>query len=561
MSRSPNPDLIFSDILIQRARRVARTYVLDGYHGRDFQLDRVTLFVTHRCNLRCRYCNGPHLSKAYSPAERRALLGAEITLEGFNRWLDDWSRHGLAHLHLTGGEATLHPDLPEFVRLAAARGILVSLTSNGAAAPGLYQRLVESGLTELRLSLDLASVAGIDGIVGVAGAGERILENIRDLVAWKTRTRSLCFLILNTCVGAFNLGALPETIESLIALGPDDIKLLVIAEDDDFVCSHSSGRTRRELLAYTHRRRPDYELLKLKLGELSRPDARGLNDYVAQSEIRQCFIPLSERTLDAGHIYPCSIYLRCRGTPLGSARAGFAEEQTLINAFVEEHDCRKDPICLHNCTRCCREYNLAVNRALYRSLDGTTVIDHGVHEIDAIPADEIERAVEEDRRIREAPPVEDVHPFMIVKPLGHCHREPIRAYLAEMGFPVLGEEELPSWQSLSLLLYLKGKTGERAAFRIARNKAYGRFEPDAPALLLHLSATATENELFRIKYELRGLYGEEFGTFRYRGETHLLKATCVHVPNFEDLPFELRVIRHFRNRADPIGVVGLAEMP
>jgi MoaA/NifB/PqqE/SkfB family radical SAM enzyme len=259
VARSPNPDLIFSDILTERARRVARTYEQDGYSGKDFQLDRVTLFLTHRCNLKCSYCNGPHIHSSWGKDERLTLLRAETDVEKFSGWLKDWSRHGLKHIHLTGGEATLRPNLVELVSMAASRGILVSLTSNGAARPGLYQRLVEAGLSELRISLDMAQNSEIDRVVGVAGAAERILENVRQFVEWKSRTRASCFLILNTCVGMFNLHKLREILDGLIELEPDDIKLLVIAEDADFVCSHSSGRKLSELLAFTHRRRPDYD--------------------------------------------------------------------------------------------------------------------------------------------------------------------------------------------------------------------------------------------------------------------------------------------------------------
>jgi hypothetical protein len=168
--------------------------------------------------------------------------------------------------------------------------------------------------------------------------------------------------------------------------------------------------------------------------------------------------------------------------------------------------------------------------------------------IDEISDREVKVAIGECREIRNAPPVESANPFLIIKPLGYRSRDAIRVYLAEMGYPVLAEAELSFWPRLSLFLYMKDKTGLKAAFRIARNRAYEYFEPSSPALLLLLPATAAENELFRIKYELRGLYGEEYGAFRYQGETHLMKATCVHVPNFEDLPYEHRVVRHFLQR-------------
>ncbi len=124
MARSKNPDLIFEDLLQERAKRVAGVYMQadpkaaffdfkrtpffrqNQTEPLDLELDRVTLFVTHKCNLLCRYCNGPHMNKTISPDQRREMLNAEISIEQYEKLLEEWAAHGLKHIHFTGGEPT-----------------------------------------------------------------------------------------------------------------------------------------------------------------------------------------------------------------------------------------------------------------------------------------------------------------------------------------------------------------------------------------------------------------------------------------------------------------------
>lgn len=93
--------------------------------------------ITSHCNLRCRYCPSPKLDKPTAEGG----FGREktdITMETFMRALE-WATHFEARgtqgeLALTGiGEALLHPQFVEFVRLA--RGALprnrITFSTNG----------------------------------------------------------------------------------------------------------------------------------------------------------------------------------------------------------------------------------------------------------------------------------------------------------------------------------------------------------------------------------------------------------------------------------------------
>jgi len=61
-------------------------------------------------------------------------------------------RVGVSELHLTGGEPTLHPELPEIIALARGAGMNVKMTSNGEN-PRAFERCAEAGLNRVIFSI------------------------------------------------------------------------------------------------------------------------------------------------------------------------------------------------------------------------------------------------------------------------------------------------------------------------------------------------------------------------------------------------------------------------
>ncbi|MGW5876092.1 radical SAM protein [Nocardiopsis terrae] len=60
---------------------------------------------------------------------------------------------GFTELHLTGGEPTLHPRLPDLVRLAAEQGYRVCMTSNGENGARQIPASAEAGLDRVNFSV------------------------------------------------------------------------------------------------------------------------------------------------------------------------------------------------------------------------------------------------------------------------------------------------------------------------------------------------------------------------------------------------------------------------
>ncbi len=124
------------------------------------------LALTHRCNLRCRFC---HIQE-----ERME----ELDLIGMKRIIDKLDRMGVAVLSISGGgEPLLRRDCIVILDHGAGKGMYTKVTSNGTMPLARYQELLTSKVREIGISLD--GVQGND--LPFSHVGPKILTSIRYL--------------------------------------------------------------------------------------------------------------------------------------------------------------------------------------------------------------------------------------------------------------------------------------------------------------------------------------------------------------------------------------------
>jgi uncharacterized radical SAM superfamily Fe-S cluster-containing enzyme len=105
------------------------------------------LEVTQDCNLACPICF----------AAARPGGGGYLGVDEVARRVKDLRARGGRAVSLSGGEPTLHPELPALIRAARREGVDVTLLSNGLRLgedAGLARRLARTGLTYLYVQLD-----------------------------------------------------------------------------------------------------------------------------------------------------------------------------------------------------------------------------------------------------------------------------------------------------------------------------------------------------------------------------------------------------------------------
>src|SRR3972149_11703432 len=104
------------------------------------------LFLPH-CNFRCRYCHNHPLILHLERHSSISLHHVLSRLDTFRDWI-----HGVC---ITGGEPTLHVDLPLLIREIRQNGFSVKLDTNGSN-PGMLEDLIETGGIDF-VSMDVKS--------------------------------------------------------------------------------------------------------------------------------------------------------------------------------------------------------------------------------------------------------------------------------------------------------------------------------------------------------------------------------------------------------------------
>lgn len=268
--------------------------------------DTLFLFLTERCNLRCRHCHvfgGPDAGISMEPRIARAGLAMACAL-------------GIRHVTLTGGEATTHPAFGEVVALALEGGLRVRLITNG--------KLVLSGRigTDVLRTLEHTwfSLYGSSRQVheSVAGHGapdfDRVIDRVAGMQAMDCSVGLSILLVPGATAGTEAL------LERVCEQGIRSVRMIPLQPDgrarEAFGSDWSGWPAEIKLLA--HRLRDAAAVMPLE--SLTLNDPFDLLDYYGQNRNRSCL--LHKRRLwsvvPSGNVYPCCFTAYDDGNRLGN---------------------------------------------------------------------------------------------------------------------------------------------------------------------------------------------------------------------------------------------------
>lgn len=161
-----------SEPSIAAARRPSQRYFEHVAERRPVaELEPVCLYLetTNRCNLLCTTC--PRTFEDLEPP-------ADMSWELFTAIVDQFPTIARVVLHGVG-EPMMVRDLPRMIRYLKARGTYVLFNTNGTLLTRRKgQELIDSGLDELRVSLDAVETRSF-ALVRGRDMFERILRNVR----------------------------------------------------------------------------------------------------------------------------------------------------------------------------------------------------------------------------------------------------------------------------------------------------------------------------------------------------------------------------------------------
>jgi molybdenum cofactor biosynthesis enzyme MoaA len=292
----------------------------------DSQLMRCELILTDACNFKCPYCRG-----------LKSELQGTKTLEEAKNIVDLWTKDNLKNIRFSGGEPTIWKGIVELVEYTKSKGVeKIAISTNGSADMELYRKLIAAGANDFSISLDACCSAYGDMMTGgVNGAWEKVINNIKEI-------SKLTYVSIGCVVTEDTVGQLKETIEFAASLGVADIRIISSAQYNELLDAAKTV----DLSVYKK-----YPILKYRIENLNNcRNVRGLKN----EDSHKCGLVLDDMAIAGDYHFPCIIYMREGGDPIGKVGPNMRKER---EEWMLTHDTHQDKICKGNCLDVCIDYN------------------------------------------------------------------------------------------------------------------------------------------------------------------------------------------------------------
>lgn len=190
-------------------------------------LHMLYVYVTDQCNCRCRHCWIMPAEEV--PGAPRNYLDCAL----FEQAVIEAKPLGLQTVKWTGGEPTIHPELPRLLEIQREHGVRGVMETNGMEmTAALAATMQECGVGFVSVSLDGPTAELHDFVRGVPGAFERTLRGIRHLVDAGYRPQLIMSLLRQ------NVSSLDALLNLAEELGAGSVKLNVIQPSSRGLAMH-----------------------------------------------------------------------------------------------------------------------------------------------------------------------------------------------------------------------------------------------------------------------------------------------------------------------------------
>ena len=170
--------------------------------------------LTKGCNLRCIHCRAS-ATELSSPDDLSTDTAKEI--------IDQIAEVSNPILVLSGGEPLYRKDIFELARYGTAKGLRVALATNGTlVTKAVAQKIVDSGVKRVAISLDGADAATHDTFRGIPGAFDAAITGFRNLKELGMSVQ------INTTIARHNAHQLPHVLELAKSIGADALHTFLL---------------------------------------------------------------------------------------------------------------------------------------------------------------------------------------------------------------------------------------------------------------------------------------------------------------------------------------------
>jgi MoaA/NifB/PqqE/SkfB family radical SAM enzyme len=295
-------------------------------------LQRCELILTDRCNFNCPYCRG------MKDVDKRDLTRGEAF-----GVVDLWTQHCLKNIRFSGGEPTLWPDLIDLVSYAKQKGInKIALSTNGSHHLDYYIKLFLAGVNDFSISLDSCCASTGNKMAGRKNIWDTIIKNIKVL-------STLTYVTVGVVLTKDNYQELNDIVRFASGLGVADIRVIPAAQISTKLSNISVDSTILD----------KHPILRYRFDNfIINRDVRGL----CRTDNSQCPLVLDDMVVLNGRHYPCIIYMREQGEPIGSINHNIKTIRGQRYKWFKNHNCYADSICQRNCLDVCVDYNNKVRQ-------------------------------------------------------------------------------------------------------------------------------------------------------------------------------------------------------
>jgi molybdenum cofactor biosynthesis enzyme MoaA len=289
-------------------------------------LKRCELILTDACNFKCPYCRG-----------LRKDIAGTIPYHTASKIIEYWTKDKLENIRFSGGEPTLYKRLPDLVLQAKSGGVKrIAVSTNGSANLSKYEELIKAGVNDFSISLDGGCYTIGDKMSGgITGMWDKVVKNIKEI-----SKQSYCSVGM-----VFTEDNIDNCIDSVMfadSLNVSDIRVIPSAQYNKALSKLS--KLPKQIL-------DKYPILKYRINNiLNGRHVRGIKKV----DKHKCWLVLDDMAIAGDYHFPCIIYLREGGDPIGKVGAGMRRERL---GWIKKHNPYKDPICKKNCLDVCIDYN------------------------------------------------------------------------------------------------------------------------------------------------------------------------------------------------------------
>ncbi len=296
------------------------------------QMKRCEMIITEYCNFKCAYCRG--LKPEIYGNRRLKMLSLGEIARNINHWCKD---KPLENIRFSGGEPTLHKNIIDIIEYSKWKRIKrIAISTNGSNKMRLYKRLIKAGVNDISISLDACCVDDGDKMAGnKKGSWSVVVNNIKEL-------SKLTYVTVGIVLTPENIDKTIETIRFAHSLGVSDIRIISAAQYNKPIPRLNEIET--EI-------REKYPILNYRINHFS--EGRNVRGITKQ-DTNKCALVLDDSVIAGDYHFPCVIYMREKGNPIGMISEDMRKER---KKWFKDHDCFNDIICRNNCLDVCIDYN------------------------------------------------------------------------------------------------------------------------------------------------------------------------------------------------------------